>query len=173
MIKRRKFIQETRLEDRDWSWDRYLMVEQVFNLLPGTMKCSSVLLVDTTGQVSARNLADAISRLEEGGGTPLRLFLRTSRLRGSIATLEVLMTKNGVIGRVRVASCSEVEAYGLVTAVSERLSNSPSSRTVGLRRSDTSVSRAGRTIKQIVENAWFVAATAALGSGLLLYALHK
>lgn len=169
----RKFVDEIRFEDPSWRWDKYVLIEETFSMLSGMAKRPSVLLVDTLGQVSARDLRGAISQFTAAGGSPLRLRLRTTRLGGSVATLDVTVTKSGVVvARVQVASRSEVKVRGLLAAVRERLDRGSGAQMTVLPAPATAVRRVGRTANTIVKNPWFVAATAAFGAGLVLCAFH-
>jgi hypothetical protein len=167
----RTFVAVAHIDDAQWAQGKYLAIAEVLTRLRGGGKRSSVSLGGTKVRVRAAALPVAMVRLSTEGETPQQLRWKTWRRNGSKARLDVVTDESGVRATVRVESVSEIEAFGLVSAVHDRLarsSNELETRTLRASRSG----RVLRVIRRANGSAWFVAISAAVVAGLLLSALH-
>ncbi|HVA07737.1 MAG TPA: hypothetical protein VNG12_13445 [Acidimicrobiales bacterium] len=120
----RTFVAVAQIDDAQWAQGKYLAIAEVLARLRSGGKRSSVSLGGTRVRVTASSLPVATLRLSTEGDTPQQLRLKTWRRNGSKASLDVLTGESGVRATVRVESVSEVEAFGLVAAVHDRLARS-------------------------------------------------
>jgi hypothetical protein len=166
------FEATTQLDDPEWHESKYLAIEEVLARLRGVGKRSTVCLSGGAVQVTATTLRAAIRRLTAEGEIPDRLVLKIWRRNGSEATLSVEKLNSRVEVMVRVESRSDVEAFGLLAAVRERLARTSSGTEILIQADESRFGRVQKVARKVNGSAWFVALTVALVAGLILSALH-